>query len=590
MSSSSDQSHKEELSWSAATVRLLYSFEYEQEHVEDFIKQTAKTDQGQSLFHTLPAAELEDRYFDSMAESLKGFLFGAPDHRFAGKHYVLQADLLPPYLKVFSAGTLPSQLDSPIGKSARKLFDRIPIFGPTGVELFVAPQGIGVLSIALELPQSSKEFRQEDLQTLVYSLTDERRGHSIQFVSLPDSVDFSRLDKVTYSSTDSLADRAEITTGAAKIPVWSLASLRKALLGKTTPCSDGSVTHVVVNAPPQFEISESEDPTLSRWLIGLAKAEEANHAGYGVGVESPEMVLLNRRHSVALTLRGVAHLVGDQLDDRGNEIEFNRHRLHRITNRYFAYFYVALLIRLMLRKLIEDARKIDDGNNEKIFDLQAKLTKAITFGYFAVASDREVLQRYYEHCLRAHRVEDVIRDAKRSIDELATLARLRERSAIAKSQLLLTHLAHRFEAVIIAVYAVEFGHIVWELSEKSQWQGLCSLTALSIIAMWLVLIGTHLGLKLNKNESHRFGFAWPVATSFLLCVAAGCLWFIAPKEAWNSHHVQESNVLESPALANPAKATSKSLRRSAQVPSRKSPGQPIEGRESSKEIKGQTSK
>jgi hypothetical protein len=231
---------------------------------------------------------------------------------------------------------------------------------------------------------------------------------------------------------------------------------------------------------------------------------------------------------MAVTLRGCAHFVGDQVNADGSPSGFNPHRLYRISSRYFIYFYTAFALRMMLSNLIEKARMVDDKNDEMVYALQAELSRVITYAYFAIGSEREAIQKFYEHCIRAQRVDSLLQDAKRSIDELASICRERKQLQIAENFEGLQHIAHQLEAIILAVYAAEFGHMIYDLSENRAIYGVVGLTCLAIIVLWLVLTFTYQSKRKrgDRNGNHEFPFSWGFIVTAIILSITTSLWFL----------------------------------------------------------------
>lgn len=158
---------------------------------------------------------------------------------------------------------------------------------------------------------------------------------------------------------------------------------------------------------------------LSAFLSGLAQVEEPSHAGSLTGIISATNAILNRRHSAAVGLLGMAHIVSNQPTP---ELSFNEQRVPRVSLKYFVPYLAALLQRASLHRSIGDASDLVLSQKQDMVGELRKLRKHLlefaVEGYFPEISHREVIDRYYRMAQEGLGVRRAYEDVKLAISDI----------------------------------------------------------------------------------------------------------------------------------------------------------------------------
>jgi hypothetical protein len=154
------------------------------------------------------------------------------------------------------------------------------------------------------------------------------------------------------------------------------------------------------------------------FLSSLTQVEEPSHAGATSDLLSVPNAILNRRHWAASSTIGSVHLVADQ---EPPEHPFNAQRVPRLLMKYFIPFNVALLQRMALQRVVQDACELvrvgrDEGKS--IAELRGELLRFAVNGHFTEVSNRAAIQQYYRLCQNGLGVRDFLEDARRALSEM----------------------------------------------------------------------------------------------------------------------------------------------------------------------------
>lgn len=247
---------------------------------------------------------------------------------------------------------------------------------------------------------------------------------------------------------------------------------------------------------------------LAAFLSGISQIEEPSHAGAPVGVAGVTNAILNRRHSAAVGLLGMAHIVSDQPGSSA----FNEQRVPRVMTKYFVPYLAALLQRVALQRSIREASDFvlnkRKESPEGLSRLRRHMLEFAVEGYFPEISHREVLDRYYrmvQDGLSVRRAyEDVSRsiaeiDAQFSADHQAELAEAMAQNVAATTKM--QHHVSLLERFIISVYAAHLWHMVASHVDRlHHWipHGVIAFAVLGFLCAWA------LG-KLWNNRAHQRG-------------------------------------------------------------------------------------
>jgi hypothetical protein len=368
-------------------------------------------------------------------------------------------------------------------------------------EVWLSHQGVGVLSLAFEVLEPDLEV----IQQFVYRISELGRHRGVKIRrALSDHPSAPPAPEATAPMADRIGKRGGEFTSA---------ELLEFLLPDLVDTTSLSKPHhfVAVRLGEAVDFSKGANPILERRLFGIAQGEECAHAGYNPGVDAPPALTLNVKHRVANSTYGSAHFVADQADTG-----FNEERLHRIVTKYFVLYLTTLLQRALFERPLAEvsallARQGDltqlrgDRTSEvskALYSLQLRVAQITSTELFALASSRDVLQRYYCLCQESNLVEEARSDAERSIADIQGL--LREAQSLATLQELaaLSHIAHRFELVVLGVYAIEAAHILLEPVQARHWLELGFFLALGAA-------GVFLGLTLQRMRHHGHHQAEP---------------------------------------------------------------------------------
>lgn len=213
--------------------------------------------------------------------------------------------------------------------------------GPPGIELFLSPHGVGVLSIAFEATGSADEWYVRELD---YRLCQIR-----PFTAYPFRLPYAEAIQTPPPSDAPLEQRLGAPGG-----IWTLAELSDRLIAPLQAldhrwvqgqCSVYSVTRF----GSDVHFTGRDIKGLRAFLYASAHIEEYHHVGSLKITEA----LLNPRHWAAVGSLGVAHLVADQDPPH----PFDAQRVPVVLFTSFVPYLLSLLQRLTLQRLLDEARR-----------------------------------------------------------------------------------------------------------------------------------------------------------------------------------------------------------------------------------------
>jgi hypothetical protein len=477
--------------------RFLFPFSYRRnaaaEATAALRAMTAATQQGREALPlweqvTLPA-DLSHQgagfrlYTDELFAHVIQFLFGKPEDGDCG---YLRAN------KVVTGAWFNGMVVANTGLPVR-------LAGDASVEVFLSPQGVGVLSVTLAPRKAGLSLG--EAADFNYHLAQFRR-HDVGRVRRPHPKEnpaawqhMSDEDKAKTSPPP--PDGAPIAARLGVPGGWfDLEELVRHLLaplfGKEFgghPVQDELTVYTVARFGPEadFGLGPVCD-RLAPFLSGLAQVEEASHAGSRPSEVTTAHVMLNRRHWAAAGLLGSAHLIADQPGDVG----FNEQKLGVVRDKYFITFLAALLNRLSLNRAIEEANtRLQGGEAEEaklLESLRADQLKFALRGRFAQISCRQALHRYYQVAQQGLDVHDAWESVRRALADLdakrhavaqqeigrATHESLRHAEQTAQEMARLAEGMHtnlgivasvqvkieQIEVIILSVYLAELWHMI----------------------------------------------------------------------------------------------------------------------------------
>jgi hypothetical protein len=235
---------------------------------------------------------------------------------------------------------------------------------------------------------------------------------------------------------------------------------------------------------------------LAQLLSGLTQLEEATHAGVSLDTLSVANAVLNRRHWAAASTLASAHLLADQPPPAGSkEHPFNAERTYRVVYKYFVVFALAMLQRLVVERMLQEAGELvsrqNDAGRAALARLRTTLLEFALRGYFTQVSGRGSVQRYYRLVQEAMNLPSTFASVQQAVAELdaryasESQARLFEaQTAIlkantrlvsdsAQSQRTLVRMQRDVELLemfVVAFYFVHFEAIMYEHAEGPRWK------------------------------------------------------------------------------------------------------------------------
>jgi hypothetical protein len=382
------------------------------------VTRLAGPDRGDGEFHL---------YTDELFDHVVQYLFGNPE---AGGCCYLRANkaLTDTWFKGMVAEKKRGEKTEPLA----------PLTDGASIEVFLSPQGVGVLSVTL-VPKK-KNLPPEEAADFNYHLAQFRR-HDLGCLRRPNPKDnpaiWQRMSDADRAGTrDSPPDKAPLLQRLGVLGGWFdlnelvhvLLEPLKEQLGRHD-VQDELMVYTVARFGPGADFAEEQvRDRLAPLLSGLAQVEEARHSGSRPGEVTTANLLLNRRHWAAAGLLGSAHLIADQPPEKGEdgqdkEVGFNAQKMNVIRDKYFIPFLVALLRRLGLNRAIEEAsnrlQKGGEAEEEKLLEsLRADQLKFALRGRFAQISCRQALHRYYQVAQKGLDVHDAWESASQALADL----------------------------------------------------------------------------------------------------------------------------------------------------------------------------
>ncbi len=283
------------------------------------------------------------------------------------------------------------------------------------LELFLLPNGVGLLSITLAFAPSAdmevnpsllQEFNYRLSQTLAKKVAQLAQPHSGHEKSPPAPA----LDA-------SLTERLGKPGG-----VFTLPELRDFLLSPLQnfeyhcPQQQFSVFSVLRIAQNLDFTDPAAQAAWQPLLRALAHVEEPAHAG-SLQLTHEQ---LNTRHWAAVGSLGAVHLLADQ----DEEVAFNQQRVKLVLGKYFIPYWMALAQRLILLHTLERGLAVirdpnaDEATENAYFQtLHSDLLRFMLTGYFAEISEREAHNQYYQLARQGLRVESAFEHLRRALHD-----------------------------------------------------------------------------------------------------------------------------------------------------------------------------
>jgi hypothetical protein len=283
--------------------------------------------------------------------------------------------------------------------------------GGEGIELFLSPHGVGLLSLTFDCVQPGGL---KALQAFNYRLS-QLRPHTAWQYRIPHDPQSPNPPPEAQDPFEQRLGNGGGTFLFKELVDFVLAPLNAyGLLETQQQFSIYSVTRFGHDA--LFTETDTQ-AQLKPFLAALAHVEEASHQG-SLGISE---ILLNPRHWAAVGSLGAAHLVADQNPPH----PFDQQRLPRSLYKYFVPYLCALLQRLTLQRLLWETDSAVLETDGSLHERQAKLRRLhqdmLRFslqGCFTEISSREVHNQYYELALAGLRVPKTLQLVQRVLRDM----------------------------------------------------------------------------------------------------------------------------------------------------------------------------
>ena len=383
-----------------------------------------------------------------------------------------------------------------------------------GIEVFLSPQGIGVLSIAFTPGKEGLSL--SDALDFNYRLAQYRRDpvprfhkpHPVEKVDGSAKIPDERLSNVPQPpGTDApLGNRLGAAGGSfdlRELIAWILAPLETLGMPPVATDLDEFVVYSVARFGSEVEFGDRDgQSSIGRFLAGLAQVEEARHVGSPPGPLAIANAVLNANHWAAVGVLGAAHIVVDQppevgVDGKTREVTFNEQKVPLIRDKYFIPYLIALLQRLILNRAIEDASTIvtlkEADGADRLAQLRDNLLEFSIGGHYTQVSARQALHRYYQVAREGLDVPiawDEVRRTIADLDSRATAERQRNLSTnVDKNLEEIKHVQeflHLIEYFLVSVY---FAHLWHMMASENQTLKDWARDTLHLDEHWFVSLG-----------------------------------------------------------------------------------------------------
>lgn len=371
------------------------------------------------------------------------------------------------------------------------------VSGGPGIELFISPYGVGVLSITLQVgdklladghPYTRVPLEPGDAQQFNYRVAQMRpttrpslllpHPNEHPFKPPPTGPMAATIPPAPISEA-SFTERLGVLGGEI-----SLDELQTFLLSPLQPLGlekvqDQFTVYTVARFPPTIDFQSAQaGHRIGRLLSSLAQVEERQHAGAPEEDLLIPNALLNSRHWAAVSYLGAAHAVADQTPEPGKtSLPFNEERLRISRDHYFIGYLLALLQRLMLQRAVAKAGNVARSTDwfkpdalAQLRSLREDLLDFSVYGYFNDISSRDALNRYYHLVQRAFQVEPTLERVRRAIDDIdASQTALRQQEIAQELHTNVSHVAaiqtkiEWLEVFIVSFYAADLAHLLGPL-------------------------------------------------------------------------------------------------------------------------------
>jgi hypothetical protein len=402
----------------------------------------------------------------------------------------------------------------------------------SGIELFLSPRGIGLLSIALRIdaPPGLRWTRglAHRLSTRQRPVWFERHAHPVDLSKVPSEQLAAVTLRPALAADAPLAERLVRGGGAyawKELRAYLLAPLKATLGAAESYPRDWCDTILYLQAGADLK-DRAFRRIIKDELSALAQVHPAQHPGEFTTERHVAFFLVNVAHIAAVGLAGAAHAVTPTVQPYDPA-----HQL-RVQNTYFVPYLIASLQRLMLQKHLTEAQdvlvQLQQAIEEESGEPTGKTTRSrpvaqsppkepsenvkkllgqfdqvrndvLMFGLFGELleiSQRGTLQAYYRVARQASDVPRALEQLRAVIAERDRIHRAEKLNQNVEALKELQGKVEWLEVAIFSIYLVELAQIMGEASgfAHNLWNG----TSLAVLG-GLTLFFAWMGLQPQKH-------------------------------------------------------------------------------------------
>lgn len=385
------------------------------------------------------------------------------------------------------------------------------------IELFILPEGVGILSIALQCEPEGED--ETALKLFNYRLS-QRFASKTPRLMKPLREDPNAPPKPAEDAP--LAQRLGQSGGEFTLPELADFLLQPLQAFDFHAPQQRFSVYSVLRLCRDVDLSELK-PDLRPLLTALTHVEEIAHAG---SLELTEKQL-NTRHWAAVGSLGAVHLVSDQ----GAEVQFNQERQLINFMKYFMDFWAALAQRLILQRTLREGLAIlrhpalrETEKNAHLQTLHGEVLHFMLAGYFAEVSSREAHNQYYSLARQGLRVEQNFETVRRALHD----ADIKNDAAFQRKNLnemkIMQSKLEWLEVFFASYYA---GALMYYISSAFFYKSYVGFTVL----FWAILAGgvALWGLQPWQHEAPKlrwYQLLTPIVGLGAVWLIIGLLWFL----------------------------------------------------------------
>jgi hypothetical protein len=364
-----------------------------------------------------------------------------------------------------------------------------PIFvlAKSGIELWLSPYGIGIMSIGLATRDESA-MAGPDAQNLNYLAADLREGRKL-FLG-----DFD---------------------------VWKTCRGLLAPLDDPIPIraihSDCATMYMAGRFPAGVDFDDRETTSdLLPLLSALAQVEESAHPGAARGVCNVPCARLTRLKWAAVGQMGTAVLLADQPEhERGHD--FNDERIQRVMFTHFRACLISLFHRYTVQYLQEAlANTVRSDDNILAHDKEVGEVRRDVLAFSASAnlssvSTRDEPNRYYQLALEGYRVREAFALLDTAVEGLNALQIAMAQLAMQRSQVAMQRNVEWIEVFLVGYYALAATFYLGEILHLVNWYVAIAMLGFSIAAVVFAVRMLHppeSGHSVDPESAHDDSPRW----------------------------------------------------------------------------------